>query len=89
VNEVEGASLLGGQARTLWVDGEPVDEAIVTDLGSDWIEIQAPDKRAGLSDTDGPRPVRKIKRSLDEVELTPPTPPDPDSNPDSRAERER
>lgn len=65
------ASLLGGEARSFLVNSERVDEALVVGLGSDWIELQAPDKRGGLADTEGSRPPRIIRARLDKVELIP------------------
>jgi hypothetical protein len=76
MDEVMAASLLGGEPRSFTINGRRIDDALVAGLGTDWIELQWPDKRPGLQDTEGPRSVRKERFRLAgvEVEVPPASP---------------
>ena len=67
--------MLEREPRSFTVNGgRRIEDALVMGLGTDWIELQWPDKRPGLRDTEGPRPARKerFRPANVEVDATPP-----------------
>jgi hypothetical protein len=72
MDEAKAATLLGGEARSFTANGQRIDDALVVGLGTDWIELQWPNKRPGLQDTEGPRPPRRERFRLVSVEVVPP-----------------
>ncbi len=61
--------LARGEPRSFTANGRRIVDALVVGLGTDWIELQWPDKRPGLQDTEGPRPARKERFRLASVEV--------------------
>jgi hypothetical protein len=74
MNAVTAATFLGGDPRSFTINGQRVDDALIVGLGYDWIELQWPDKRHGLNDTEGLRPANRQRFRLLSVEPVEPAP---------------